>query len=274
VAGHEPRDPRDAPPARRALRGDAVVAKAEPDGAILEQIALLDIAGGQGPRPPRPRTMATRVEGSLRFGTFARAHPRPGTSSVRVRAALEHAAGLTDQLRAGGIDAELRKRVVVEIPREANLRRSVSISETRPRYNPRRMSDLKTTDLAAFDLFNPTDEHRMLRRTLREFVEREVEPQALEHDRTETFNHRAFPQARRDGPPRHHRLRRRRRSGMDPVGTVLVHEELSSSDAGFCLAYLAHTLLFVNNFYRNSNDEQRKRVLDKVVSGEWIGGSA
>jgi isovaleryl-CoA dehydrogenase len=28
----------------------------------------------------------------------------------------------------------------------------------------------------------------------------------------------------------------------------------------------------VNNFYRNSNDEQRSRILARVCSGEWIGG--
>ncbi len=126
--------------------------------------------------------------------------------------------------------------------------------------------------LLAFDLFNPTDEHLMLRRTLRDFVEREVEPQALEHDRTETFNLDLFRRCgdmgllgitvpAEDGG-----------AGMDPVGAVLVHEELSASDAGFCLAYLAHTLLFVNNVYRNANEEQRRRLLPKVISGEWIGG--
>jgi isovaleryl-CoA dehydrogenase len=30
----------------------------------------------------------------------------------------------------------------------------------------------------SFDLFNPTDEHRQLRQMVRDFVEREVEPQA------------------------------------------------------------------------------------------------
>ena len=40
---------------------------------------------------------------------------------------------------------------------------------------------------ADYDLYNPTEEHEMLRRMVREFVEREVEPQALECDRAETF---------------------------------------------------------------------------------------
>ena len=61
-------------------------------------------------------------------------------------------------------------------------------------------------------------------------------------------------------------------SGMDPVATVLVHEELSAVDPGFCLAYLAHSMLFVNNLQHNGNDEQRQRFLPKACTGELIGG--
>ena len=38
------------------------------------------------------------------------------------------------------------------------------------------------------DIFNPTEEHLLIRNTLRSFVEKEVEPQALEFDRDERFN--------------------------------------------------------------------------------------
>ena len=41
---------------------------------------------------------------------------------------------------------------------------------------------------------------------------------------------------------------------MDALAAVIVHEELSASDPGFCLAYLAHAILFVNN-----SDAQRQR---------------
>src|SRR3954454_6015323 len=106
------------------------------------------------------------------------------------------------------------------------------------------MSDpVKTESPAAFDLFNPTEEHRMLRRTLRDFVEREVEPQALEHDRHERFNLGLFRKVGELGllgvtvPAEHGG------AGMDAAAAVLVHEELSASDPGFCLAYLAHALL-------------------------------
>ena len=47
------------------------------------------------------------------------------------------------------------------------------------------------------DLFNPTPEHAALRRLVREFTEREVDPQATASDRGETFNVALF---RRLGP--------------------------------------------------------------------------
>ena len=61
-------------------------------------------------------------------------------------------------------------------------------------------------------------------------------------------------------------------AGMDTVAAVIVHHELSKYDPGFCLAYLAHSMLFVNNFYHCSNAEQRARYLDKTIRGEWVAG--
>ena len=46
---------------------------------------------------------------------------------------------------------------------------------------------------------------------------------------------------------------------------------MSKSDPGFTLAYLAHAMLFVNNFYYTSDEGQRRRYLPKVISGEWVG---
>ncbi len=126
--------------------------------------------------------------------------------------------------------------------------------------------------MPTFDLFNPSAEHAMLRQTVRDFVREQVEPQAAEHDQQERFNLPLFRQLASLGllgitvPTEYGG------AGMDAVAAVIVHEELSAADPGFCLAYLAHSMLFVNNFYRNANEEQRRRYLDKVISGTWIGG--
>jgi alkylation response protein AidB-like acyl-CoA dehydrogenase len=42
------------------------------------------------------------------------------------------------------------------------------------------------------DLFNPTEEHASLRQMLRNFVETEVDPQALQFNREEIFNEKLF----------------------------------------------------------------------------------
>ena len=47
---------------------------------------------------------------------------------------------------------------------------------------------------------------------------------------------------------------------------------MAKSDPGFTLAYLAHSMLFVNNFFHCSTAEQRQRYLPRVLSGEWIAG--
>jgi len=125
---------------------------------------------------------------------------------------------------------------------------------------------------AGIDLFNPTSEHALLRDTLRDFVREHVEPQALEHDRAETFNRELFGLCAGldllglTVPPEHGG------AGMDATAAVIVHEELSTADPGFCLAYLAHSVLFVNNLHRNGNDDQRRRYLPRTVRGEWVGG--
>jgi isovaleryl-CoA dehydrogenase len=113
------------------------------------------------------------------------------------------------------------------------------------------------------DLFNPSEEHRTLRQTVAEFARREVEPQAAEHDQSGELNVKLFRRLGEldllgitvpdeDGG-----------AGMDAVAATIVHHELSKVDPGFCLAYLAHSMLFVNNFYHCSNAEQRGRYLDR-----------
>lgn len=121
------------------------------------------------------------------------------------------------------------------------------------------------------DLFNPSEEHKMLRETVRGFVESEVEPQALEFDRKERFNLPLFRKLGELGllgitvPDTYGG------SGMDATSAVIVHEELSQSDPGLALAYLAHSMLAVNNIAVNCNDAQKKHFLPKMSSGEWVG---
>jgi isovaleryl-CoA dehydrogenase len=121
------------------------------------------------------------------------------------------------------------------------------------------------------ELCDPTEEHRLLRETVRSFTRETIEPQADEHDRSGLLNRALFEACgslgllgitipSEDGG-----------AGMDAVAAVIAHHEMAKADPGFTLAYLAHAMLFVNNFFHASSPDQRRRYLAKVVSGEWIG---
>ena len=60
-------------------------------------------------------------------------------------------------------------------------------------------------------------------------------------------------------------------SGLDTVSTIIVHEELSSSDPAFTLSFLAHSMLTANNLSVNGSEEQKKKFLPGLCSGELIG---
>jgi len=124
----------------------------------------------------------------------------------------------------------------------------------------------------SFDLFAPSEEHALLAATLRDFVEREVEAQAADSDRAERFNLALFRRAGELGLLGVTIPEEYGGAGLDAVAAVQVLEALSTADPGFGLAVLAHAILFAQNFAVNANDEQRKRVLPRAASGEWIGG--
>jgi isovaleryl-CoA dehydrogenase len=115
------------------------------------------------------------------------------------------------------------------------------------------------------------EERELLRQTVRQFVKTRVEPQAMEHDERGTLNVGLLkelgdlgligvtvPEA--DGG-----------AGLDATASCIVHEELAYADPGFTLAYLAHALLFVNNFYNAGSAAQRTRYLPGTLAGTTLG---
>ncbi|MEC7168442.1 MAG: acyl-CoA dehydrogenase family protein [Candidatus Thermoplasmatota archaeon] len=124
------------------------------------------------------------------------------------------------------------------------------------------------------DLANPSEEHQMLREMIRDFVHEFVEPQAHEFDKKEQFNIDLFRELGDLGLLGITVPEEYGGAGLDAVAATIAHEELSYSDAGFGLAYLAHSMLFVNNLAYNGSEEQKTRILPKVCSGEWIGAMA
>jgi isovaleryl-CoA dehydrogenase len=125
--------------------------------------------------------------------------------------------------------------------------------------------------MSATDIYNPTDEHRLLREMVRDFVASEIEPQAEHYDQIAELNRELLQKCGELGLLGVTVPAEWNGGGLDATAAVIIHHEISRSDPGFCLAFLAHSMLFVNNFFHNANDEQRRRYLDKVLTGEWVG---
>jgi len=121
-------------------------------------------------------------------------------------------------------------------------------------------------------IFSPSEEHQALREMVRTFAETEVEPQANEFNKLEKMNLPLFKKLGELGllgvtvPDAYGG------SGMDATAAAIVHEELSAVDPAFCLAYLAHSMLFVNNLARNGSEAQKQKWLPLVCDGSKIGG--
>lgn len=126
-------------------------------------------------------------------------------------------------------------------------------------------------EVGSFDLFNPTEEHKMLRQMVVDFTTTEVEPQALDFDRKEQFNLPLFKKLGELGLLGITAGEDFGGSGMDAVAAVIANEELSYSDPGFCLAYLAHSLLCVHNLAFNGDDQQKKKYIPGLSSGDLVG---
>lgn len=129
-----------------------------------------------------------------------------------------------------------------------------------------------TSKTSKHDFFNPTEEHLALRNLLRSFVENEVDKQALEYNRKEIFNLELFKKLGDLGILGITADTAYGGSGMDAVAAVIAHEEIAASDPAFCLSFLAHSMLFVNNLNQNGNDVQKAKFLPTSCTGEKIGG--
>ena len=100
--------------------------------------------------------------------------------------------------------------------------------------SPSRTSDSDDASPTFSKLFNPTEDHVALREMVRNFAAREVEPQALERNRAESFNAPLFRRlGSADGGMGVLGLTVPEEFGgtdLDATAVCIVHEELSYSD--------------------------------------------
>lgn len=119
--------------------------------------------------------------------------------------------------------------------------------------------------------FELTEEQEELRRVIRRFAQAEIAPHVREWDEKGTFPGEVVRQLGQMGllgvifPPE------LGGSGMGYVEYVLAIEELSRVDGSVGIILAAHNSLCTNHIFRAGDQEQQRRWVKRLASGEWLG---
>jgi len=121
--------------------------------------------------------------------------------------------------------------------------------------------------------FSFTPEQLMFKEQLIRFAKKEIVPRVSEHDLQSKFDFDSFRKLGEFGVLGLHFPEELGGSGADVVTTVLAGEALGEAgvDGGLTLAYGAHTFLCADTILCHGSEEQKKRYIPKLASGEWIG---
>jgi isovaleryl-CoA dehydrogenase len=114
----------------------------------------------------------------------------------------------------------------------------------------------------------------MLRDSVMSFASDEIAPLAAEIDRTDEFPRQLWPKM---GDLGLHGITVEEEYGGAGLGYlehVVAMEEVSRASASIGLSYGAHSNLCVNQIRRNGSEEQKRKYLPKLISGEHVGSLA
>ncbi|AKP48858.1 acyl-CoA dehydrogenase [Bacillus smithii] len=119
--------------------------------------------------------------------------------------------------------------------------------------------------------FQLSEEHEMIRKTVRDFAQKEVEPTASERDEEERFDRTLFEKMAELGltgipwPEEYGGI------GSDYLAYCIAIEELSRVDASIGVTLSAHTSLAGWPIYKFGSEEQKQKYLRPMAEGRKIG---
>jgi short-chain 2-methylacyl-CoA dehydrogenase len=119
--------------------------------------------------------------------------------------------------------------------------------------------------------FDLSDDHRLIRRTVREFAEGEVAPVAEELDRDKRFPYdivRQLGDLNLMGIPFPERYGG---AGADTLAYTIAVEELTRVDSSVAITMCAHTSLGTQPVYMFGSEEQKERFLPDLCAGRKLG---
>jgi len=122
--------------------------------------------------------------------------------------------------------------------------------------------------------FNLGETADMIRDTVRSFAQEEIAPIAEKTDLENSFPNHMWPRFGELGLLGITVDEEYGGAGLGYLEHIIAMEEISRASASIGLSYGAHSNLCVNQIRRNGNEEQKKKYLPKLISGEHIGALA
>jgi len=119
-----------------------------------------------------------------------------------------------------------------------------------------------------------SEDIEMLRESVRRFAEESIAPRAAAIDEANEFPQELWTELGEMGLLGITIPESLGGADMGYLAHLVAMEEISRASASVGLSYGAHSNLCLDNLYRNGNDEQRKRFVPKLVSGEFKGALA
>ena len=130
-------------------------------------------------------------------------------------------------------------------------------------------------DIPSNEVFTAEDfseEQKMIRDTVIDFVDREIWPQKMRFEEKDyDFTVESMKKIGNLGLLGINVDQDYGGLGMDFVSTMLVCDYISGSSGSLATAYGAHTGIAILPIYLYGNEEQKKKYLPKLTSGEWFG---
>ena len=114
-------------------------------------------------------------------------------------------------------------------------------------------------------------EHQMLQKMYREFTENEVRPIAQEVDEEERFPEETVEKMAKLGMMGIPYPKEYGGAGADNLADAIAIEELSKACATTSVIVAAHTSLCSYPIFAYGNEEQKRKYMPKLTSGEWLG---